>query len=55
MAEVDPSQAINILQRVVRGSFDDCSRALRNEDYARAKRELDQAVTEIKRAISRLR
>jgi hypothetical protein len=37
------------LDRVIRGELDDCERALRRGDPGRARRELDDAVTKLKR------
>jgi hypothetical protein len=42
------------LQRVLRNELDDCERALRNDDVDRARRELDDAITKIKRLASLL-
>jgi len=40
------------LRRIIKGELDDCERALRADDTARARRELDDAVTKLKRLAS---
>ena len=47
-------QAIYELNRLRRNEIDDCERAMRSEDMDRARRELDDADTKLKRIISLL-
>lgn len=47
-------QAVNELARVMRNELDDCDRALRMDDSARARRELDNALTKLRRIMSLL-
>lgn len=47
-------QALNALIRLRRNEIDDCERAIRNEDIDRARRELDDADTKLKRIIALL-
>lgn len=42
------------LRRVLRNELDDCERAIRSEDLSRARRELDDAITKIKRLMNSL-
>ena len=43
------SEISHEIKRIIRGELDDCERALNAEDINRAKRELDDAVTKLKR------
>lgn len=43
------SEIAHEFNRIIRGGLDDCERALNAEDIDRAKRELDDAVTKLKR------
>jgi predicted translin family RNA/ssDNA-binding protein len=42
------------LRRILRNELDDCERAIRNEDMDRAQRELDDAITKLKRLMNNL-
>jgi hypothetical protein len=42
------------LRRIIRGELDDCERALKADDATRALRELDDAVTKLRRLAARL-
>ena len=46
MTNEEIASAIN---RILRNELDDCERALSSEDIDRAKRELDDAITKLKR------
>jgi hypothetical protein len=48
-SNMDKSELQDQIRRILRNELDDCERALRNEDYDRAKRELDDAITKLKR------
>jgi hypothetical protein len=43
------------IKRVIRNELDDCERAIRGKDDDRALRELDDAVTKLKRLADQLR
>lgn len=47
-------QAIYDLQRLLRNEVDDCARAIRNDDVNRARREIDDVESKLKRAIALL-
>ncbi|MBY3306168.1 hypothetical protein HFO04_25860 [Rhizobium laguerreae] len=40
------------LRRVLRNELDDCERAIRNEDLDKARRELDDAISKLKRLMN---
>jgi hypothetical protein len=42
------------IRRVINGELDDCDRALKNGDTASALRELDDAMTKLRRLASQL-
>jgi hypothetical protein len=48
------SEIAHEINRILRGELDDCERALNSEDIDRAKRELDDAITKLKRLVSRI-
>jgi hypothetical protein len=48
------SEAADEIRRVIRHQLDDCERALRAGDTTRALRELDDAVTKLRRLADQL-
>jgi hypothetical protein len=52
---MDPQAIANDIERIIRNELDDCERALKREDPHRALRELDDAVTKLRRLIPHIR
>ncbi|MBB4262671.1 hypothetical protein [Bradyrhizobium sp. CIR3A] len=48
------SEAAEEIRRILRRELDDCERALKNDDVDRAKRELDDAISKLKRLANSL-
>lgn len=48
------SEIANEIRRVIRNELDDCERALKTGDTAKALRELDDAVTKLRRLANQL-
>jgi len=46
---MEKDEAASAIQRVIRNELDDCERAMTRGDIAAAKRELDDAITKLKR------
>ena len=46
---MDKEELQDQIRRIVRNQLDSCDRSLRNEDYDRARRELGDAITKLKR------
>jgi len=51
---VDKSEIAHQIRRVLSGELDDCERALRAGDTERALRELDDAMTKLRRLANQL-
>lgn len=51
---MDKSEIADTIRRIIRNELDDCERAIKNSDNHRALRELDDAVTKLKRMVNQI-
>ncbi|MBY3225258.1 hypothetical protein [Rhizobium laguerreae] len=49
---MDADEVRETLRRVLRNELDDCERAIRDEDLDKARRELDDAISKLKRLMN---